>query len=226
VKDIEGFTVRFEDDGPAYSVIGIMKDYHFQSLHRKIEPLTLSLNNEGRPSNYIFIKTAPGNLDASMATIESAWKASAPGPFLGSFVDENTDRLYTGDKVLAKIFVSGAVITIIISCMGLFAIALIAIGQRNKEIGIRKVLGASVITITALISRDFLKLVILAILIATPIAWFVMNKWLGIYAYSIDINWWVFLLAGLLAISIAAITVGFQTIRAALMNPVKALRSE
>ena len=226
VKDIEGFTVRFEDDGPAYNVIGIMKDYHFQSLHRKIEPLTLSLNSEGRPSNYIFIKTAPGCLDASMATIESAWKASAPGAFLGSFVNENTDRLYTGDKVLAKIFVSGAVITIIISCMGLFAIALIAIGQRNKEIGIRKVLGAGVITITALISRDFLKLVILAILIATPIAWFVMNKWLGIYAYSIDINWWVFLLAGLLAISIAAITVGFQTIRAALMNPVKALRSE
>ena len=226
VKNIEGFTVRFEEDGPAYSVIGIMKDYHFQSLHRKIEPLTLSLNNEGRPSNYIFIKTAPGNLEASMTTIESAWKASAPGAFLGSFVDENTARLYTGDKVLAKIFISGAVITIIISCMGLFAIALISIGQRNKEIGIRKVLGAGVITITALISRDFLKLVILAILIATPIAWFVMNKWLGIYAYSIDINWWVFLLAGFLAISIAAITVGFQTIRAALMNPVKALRSE
>ncbi|SIO43611.1 ABC transporter permease [Chitinophaga niabensis] len=226
VKDIEGFTVRFEEDGPAYSVIGIMKDYHFQSLHRKIEPLTLSLNNEGRPSDYIFIRTAPGNLEASMATIESAWKASAPGAFLGSFVDENTARLYTGDKVLAKIFISGAVITIIISCMGLFAIALITIGQRNKEIGIRKVLGAGVVTITALISRDFLKLVILAILIATPIAWFVMNKWLGIYAYSIDINWWVFLLAGLLAISIAAITVGFQTIRAALMNPVKALRSE
>lgn len=226
VKDIEGFTVRFEEDGPAYNVIGIMKDYHFQSLHRKIEPLTLSLNNEGRPSNYIFIKTAPGSLEASMATIESAWKAVAPGPFLGSFVDENTARLYTGDKVLARIFISGAVITIIISCMGLFAIALIAIGQRNKEIGIRKVLGAGVITITALISRDFLKLVVLAILIATPIAWFVMNKWLGIYAYSINISWWVFLLAGLLAISIAAVTVGFQTIRAALMNPVKALRSE
>lgn len=226
VKDIEGFTVRFEEDGPVHNVIGIMKDYHFQSLHRKIEPLTLSLNNEGRPSNYIFIKTAPGSLEASMATIESAWKAVAPGPFLGSFVDENTDRQYKGDKVLAKIFVSGAVITIIISCMGLFAIALIAIGQRNKEIGIRKVLGAGVLTITALISRDFLKLVILAILIATPIAWFVMNKWLEIYAYSINISWWVFLLAGLLAISIAAITVSFQTIRAALMNPVKALRSE
>ncbi|WP_343304995.1 ABC transporter permease [Chitinophaga niabensis] len=226
VKDIEGFTVRFEEDGPVYSVIGIMKDYHFQSLHRKIEPLTLSLNNEGRPSNYIFIKTAPGSLEASMETIESEWKAAAPGPFLGSFVDENTDRQYKGDKVLAKIFISGAVITIIISCMGLFAIALIAIGQRNKEIGIRKVLGAGVLTITALISRDFLKLVILAILIATPIAWFVMNKWLEIYAYSINISWWVFLLAGLLAISIAAITVSFQTIRAALMNPVKALRSE
>lgn len=226
VKDIEGFTVQFDKEGPAYRVIGIMRDYHFQSLHRKIEPLTLQLNNKERPSNYVFIKTEPGSLSAAMATIESAWKASAPGPFLGSFLDENTDRLYTGDKVLAKIFVSGAVITIIISCMGLFAIALIAIGQRNKEIGIRKVLGAGVITITALISRDFLKLVILAILIASPIAWFVMNRWLGIYAYSIDINWWVFLLAGLLAISIAAVTVGFQTIRAALMNPVKALRSE
>lgn len=226
LKNIEGFSVRFDEDGPAYNVIGIVKDYHFQSLHRKIEPLTLRLNNAEDPPTYIFVKTAPGNLSASMETIESAWKASAPGTFLGSFVDENTDRLYTGDKVLSKIFVSGAVITIIISCMGLFAIALISIGQRNKEIGIRKVLGAGVITITALISRDFLKLVILAILIATPISWFVMDKWLEVYAYSIGISWWVFLLAGLLAISIAAVTVGFQTIRAALMNPVKALRSE
>lgn len=227
VKDIEGFILHFDEDGPEYRVIGIMKDYHFQSLHRKIEPLTLQLSTQADPPGYIFVKTAPGNLAASMQTIEGAWKASAPASaFLGSFVDENTNRQYNEDKVISKIFVSGAVITIIISCMGLFAIALITIGQRNKEIGIRKVLGAGVMTITMLISRDFLKLVVLAILIATPIAWFVMNKWLGIYAYSTDLNWWAFLLGGLLAISIAAITVSFQTIKAALMNPVKALRSE
>lgn len=227
VKDIEGFTLHFDEDGPEYRVVGIVKDYHFQSLHRKIEPLTLELNTPADPPGYIFVKTAPGKLEASMQTIEGAWKASAPtSAFLGSFVDENTNRQYNADKVISKIFVSGAVITIIISCMGLFAMAMISIGQRNKEIGIRKVLGAGVLTITALISKDFLKLVVLAILIATPIAWFVMNKWLGIYAYSTDLNWWVFLLGGLLAISIAALTVSFQTIKAALMNPVKALRSE
>jgi ABC-type antimicrobial peptide transport system permease subunit len=162
-----------------------------------------------------------------MKTIEAAFKKAAPGQtFLASFVNENTEKQYKFESVLMKIFVSGAVLTIIISCMGLFAIAMLAIGRRTKEIGIRKVLGASAAGIAGLIATDFLKLVALAILIATPVAWYIMSEWLKSYAYRIEISWWVFVLAGLLATLIAAVTVSFQSIRAALMNPVKSLRSE
>ncbi len=227
VKDPVGYRFRMDEDGDEYHIKGVVKDYNFKSLHEEIAPLTMYLNRPEEQPEYIFVKTKPGNLHASMKTIEAAFKKSAPGQaFLASFVNENTEKQYKFEATLMKIFISGAVLTIIISCMGLFAIAMLAIGRRTKEIGIRKVLGASAAGIAGLIATDFLKLVALAILIATPVAWYVMSEWLKGYAYRVDINWWVFALAGLLAVLIAAATVSFQSIRAALMNPVKSLRSE
>ncbi|MBC8151632.1 MAG: FtsX-like permease family protein, partial [Bacteroidetes bacterium] len=146
--------------------------------------------------------------------------------FQGSFLDENTDRWYRKEEKLSQMYTLAAGIAIVLSCMGLFAIALLTIQQRTKEIGVRKVLGASVGSIVALLSKDFLKLVLIAIVIASPIAWYAMNQWLKDFAYKIDIEWWVFAGAGLLAVSIALLTVSFQSVKAALMNPVKSLRSE
>lgn len=228
VKDIIGYRFRFDTDAKEeYEVVGVVKNYHFKSLHEEIAPLTLFLNRAGDPPSYIFVKVAPGNLQASMQKIESAWKGAVPGAaFNGSFLDENTSRLYNDEKRLSRIFVSGALLTIVISCMGLFAIAMMAINQRTKEIGVRKVLGASVGSITALVSKDFLKLVLLSILIATPVAWLLMSKWLENYAYSVGLNIWVFLAAGFVATLVAVITISFQTVKAALMNPVRSLRTD
>jgi len=159
--------------------------------------------------------------------LEKAWKDVNPKtPFLASFLDENTNRSYTKEKRLSGIFMSGAVLAILISCMGLFAIAMLAILQRTKEIGIRKVLGASVPHIVGLVSRDFLLLVVIAIVIASPIAWYLMHNWLQSFAYRIDIAWWVFIIAGLAAVLIAFVTLSLQSVKAALKNPVTSLRSE
>lgn len=227
IKEPVGYRFRMDSEGPEYHINGIVKDFHFKSLHEEIAPLIMHLNQQDERPLYIFVKTKPGNLPASMKTIETAFKKAAPGQaFLASFVNENTEKQYKFEATLMKIFVSGAVLTIIISCMGLFAIAMLAIARRTKEIGIRKVLGASAAGIAGLIAADFLKLVALAILIATPVAWYVMSEWLKGYAYRIGISWWVFVLAGLLAVLIAAATISFQSIRAALVNPVKSLRSE
>ncbi len=162
-----------------------------------------------------------------MEVIKKAWKEVNPkATFLASFLDENTDRTYNKEARLSKIFMSGAVLAILISCMGLFAIALLAIVQRTKEIGIRKVLGASVPQIVGLVSKDFLLLVLVAIVIATPLAWYVMHNWLQSFYYRIQISWWVFALAGLIALVIAFITLSLQSVKAALKNPVNSLRSE
>jgi ABC-type antimicrobial peptide transport system permease subunit len=219
-------TAVLDLDGSRLQVIGVVKDFHFQSLYRELGPLTMTV----RPNwgiSYIFVRVQPDNLPASMAVLEKAWKDVNPKtPFMASFLDENTDRSYTKEKRLSGIFMSGAVLAILISCMGLFAIAMLAILQRTKEIGIRKVLGASVPHIVGLVSRDFLLLVVIAIVIASPIAWYLMHNWLQSFAYRIDIAWWVFIIAGLAAVLIAFVTLSFQSVRAALKNPVTSLRSE
>jgi putative ABC transport system permease protein len=162
-----------------------------------------------------------------MALLKKEWEAVVPNAeFKGSFLDENTNRQYRSEEKLSKLFISAAVLAIVLSCMGLFAIAVMVMAQRTKEIGVRKVLGASVASIVALLSKDFLKLVLVGIVIASPLAWYTMNEWLKEYAYKIDIEWWVFALAGLLAVGIAFLTVSFQSIKAALRNPVRSLRSE
>ncbi|GAB4047292.1 ABC transporter permease [Spirosoma litoris] len=213
-------------DNKEYQIVGVVSDFNLYSLHQEAKPITLQMQSNF-PIQYILVRVNPQNLTGAMESIKAAWKTIAPKQeFIGSFLDENTERWYRKEQRLATIFSSAAGIAILLSCMGLFSIALIAIQQRTKEIGVRKVLGASVFSIVGLLSKDFLKLVVAAIVIASPIAWYAMDKWLSDFAYKIDIEWWVFALAGVLAIIIALATVSFQSVRAALMNPVKSLRSE
>ena len=213
-------------DTKEFQIVGVVSDFNLYSLHQEAQPVTLQMQSNW-PISYILVRVNPQNLTGAMETIKRVWKTIAPRQeFIGSFLDENTERWYKKEQRLATIFSSAAGVAILLSCMGLFAIALITIQQRTKEIGVRKVLGASVTSIVTLLSKDFLKLVIVAILIAAPIGWWAMNKWLADFAYKINIDWWVFALAGGLAIFIALITVSFQSIKAALMNPVKSLRSE
>ncbi len=213
-------------DNKPFQIVGVVSDFNLYSLHQEAQPIALQMQSNW-PISYVLIRVNPQNLTGAMETIKTAWKTVAPKQeFIGSFLDENTERWYKKEQRLSTIFSSAAGIAILLSCMGLFSIALISIQQRTKEIGIRKVLGASISSIVTLLSKDFMKLVLVAILIASPLAWWAMDKWLADFPYKIDIEWWVFALAGTLAIVIALATVSFQSIKAALMNPVKSLRSE
>jgi predicted permease len=213
-------------DDKSFQIVGVVSDFNLYSLHQEAQPIVLQMHSSSSIS-YILVRVNPQNLTAAMETVKATWKTIAPKQeFIGSFLDENTERWYRKEQRLATIFSSAAGIAIVLSCMGLFAIALLTIQQRTKEIGVRKVLGASVGSIVTLLSKDFLKLVFIAIVIASPIGWWAMNKWLQDFAYKIDIEWWVFALAGALAIVIALVTVSFQSVKAALTNPVKSLRSE
>ena len=208
------------------TIIGVVDDYHFASLHDQIEPMTLFFNKPFGLA-YLFVRVRANAPATTMALLERTYRSIAPkSPFTGTFLDENVNNQYNKEQRLATVFVSAAWLAILLSCVGLFAIALMTIQTRTKEIGVRKVLGASVFSIVSLLSKDFLKLVLIAIVIASPLAWWAMNKWLQDFAYRIDIEWWVFALAGLLAVGIALLTVSFQSIRAALMNPVQSIRSE
>ncbi|HEU4551368.1 MAG TPA: ABC transporter permease [Chitinophaga sp.] len=207
-------------------VIGIVKDFNFRSLQENIEPLSMYMQPNAAVS-YIFVKVPPGNLAASMALVTKRWKEVFPGKETDpSFLDENTDRQYQKEKRFSSIFISAAVLAIVISCMGLFAISVLVMTQRTREIGVRKVLGASVTSIVALLSKDFVKLVLLSVIIASPIAWYIMEQWLQHYAYRIHIHIGIFAGAAAIAVLVAVITVSVQSIRAALMNPVKSIRTE
>lgn len=166
-------------------------------------------------------------MKATLQAITATWKSFSPNqPIRYTFMDESFANMYADVQRMGHIFTTCAVLAIIIACLGLFALSAFMAEQRSKEIGIRKVLGATVSGITALLSLDFVKLVILAIIIASPIAWWAMNKWLQGFVYHIEVQWWVFALAGFVAVAIALLTVSFQSVKAALMNPVKSLKSE
>ncbi|WP_234736839.1 ABC transporter permease [Tellurirhabdus bombi] len=225
-KNPIGVTFMADSAQGMLQVVGVVKDYHHESLKQKIQPNTLIMDQKW-PLFYILVKIAPNNIPATMAVLKKEWETVVPNSeFKGSFLDENANRQYRNEEKLSKLFISAAVLAIVLSCMGLFAIAVMVMAQRTKEIGVRKVLGASVASIVTLLSKDFLKLVLVGIVIASPLAWYTMNEWLKEYAYKIDIEWWIFALAGLLAVGIAFLTVSFQSIKAALRNPVRALRSE
>lgn len=213
-------------DSIKYAIIGVVKDYNFQGFNSSIKPLTIFMNLNW-DIHFAYIKVAPQNLAQSFAIVQNAWKKTEPSAeFMGSFLDENIERSLKQETVMTTIITSGAFIAIALSCLGLFAISLLVVAQRTKEIGLRKVVGASVTSITMLLSRDFLKLVSLSILIATPLSWFAMSKWLEGYAYRIDLSVWFFVATAAMSILIAFATISFRTIRAARMNPVESLRTE
>jgi len=207
-------------------IIGVIKDFHFNSLHSPIQPLIVRLQDTVHWGN-ILIRTRAGQTKQAIATMEKLCKELNPNfTFTYSFTDEEYQKLYNNEQVVGKLSKAFAFLGIFISCLGLLGLAMFTAEQRIKEIGIRKVLGASVGSLFTLLSKEFLLLVLIALVIATPVAWIGMNKWLNAYTYHTTIDWWVFALSAVLAVMIALITVSFQSAKAALMNPVKSLRSE
>jgi putative ABC transport system permease protein len=207
-----------------YHIIGVVRDFNFNSLRDNITPVVLMLN-EDRGALAIRIKTQ--NIPNLMKQIENKWKSISPNrPFAYSFMDQDFDATYRSEQHIGTIFVSFTTLAVIIACLGLFGLATYAAEQRTKEIGIRKVLGANMSTIIRMLSKDFIKLVLIAILIASPLAWLLIQKWLQGFAYRENIQWWILALAGLIAIIIAFITISFQSVKASMTNPVDSLRSE
>jgi putative ABC transport system permease protein len=208
-----------------WDVIGVINDYHQKSLRYPLEPTMLMPAYS--TNSYIFVKVKLQNLSATIAAIKGKYDAFFPGNLFDySFVDERFNAQYRNDQLFGKVFALFSGFAIFIACLGLLGLSLFATMQRTKEIGVRKVLGASVSNIVMLLSKDFIRLVIIAFVVASPVAYFIMHKWLQDFAYRINISWWIFLLAGLLAVFIALATISFQAIKAAIANPVQSLRTE
>jgi len=206
------------------TIVGVVKDFHFKSLKEKISPLLFFSRWKG---NILSIRTTAGHAQEAIAAVEKQYKKYAGNtPFSYNFLDKAFEEHYKSEQRAGTLFNVFAAIAIFISCLGLFGLATYTAQVKTKEIGIRKVLGASVGGIVQLISREFLKLVLIAVVIATPVAWWAMNKWLQGFEYRVNVAWWVFVLAGIIALLIALLTVSFQAIKAAVANPVKSLRSE
>ena len=206
-----------------YTIVGVVKDFHFKSLHEQITPLLMVLH----PESGLIIKTKTKDVAGILATIKKRWKDFGPeDPVDYAFLDDLYNKTYDAEQKTGRILNIFAVITILVACMGLFGLATYTAEQRAKEIGIRKVLGASVAQVTNMLSKEFIKLVLIACVIAFPLSYWAMTKWLQDFAYRVSMSWWVFVVAGLSALIIALITVSFQAIKAAVANPVKSLRTE
>jgi len=228
-----GKTVRWPQWQPATpadsikqgKVIGVVKDFNYKTIHQKIEPLVMQI----LPGEFsqIVVRIRPLATKDALAVLAKNWRTEAgEWPFEYTFLDEQFAAQYRSEQIFSKVFGLFTFLSIFITCLGLFGLAAFTAEQRTKEIGVRKVLGASVVSIVTLLSKDFISLVLIALIIASPIAWYGMSHWLDTFAYKIRIQWWMFILAGLLAMLITFLTVLFQSVRAALLNPVKSLRSE
>ena len=221
-KEAVGKTLMF---GPKKRVVGVVKDFNFASLHDNVKPLVIGFSPEW--GNNISLRLKTENLSATMKELESTWKTVATqSPFTSSFLQEDFDSLYHTEQNIRNVLSAFTFLSILVACLGLFGLASFTIKQRFKEIGIRKVLGSSISGIVQLLSKDFLKLVVISFVIAAPIGWYLMNKWLQDYAYRIDISFWVFVIAGSTAFLIAFLTVSLQAMKAAMTSPVKSLRTE
>jgi putative ABC transport system permease protein len=229
-QDAVGKWLAFEPDGEQirFTIIGVVKNFHFKDLHETIEPFAFRFYNDANGGfNYMIAHSSGGNLPHSLSTLENTWKKLNPNePFEYSFLDQDFQKNYEAESRQAGLINYFTIIAIIISCLGLFGLATFTAEQRTKEIGIRKVLGAGVSGLVALLSKDFLRLVLIAVIIASPLAWWAMHKWLQNFAYQTSITWQVFALTTLLAIVIAFVTISFQAIKAAIANPIKSLRTE
>ena len=217
------------DNGPengavGFTIIGVVKNFHFESLREQIRPLAMRLGADN--SGGIF-RVQPQELSSLLAQVEAVWKEMAPGmPFTYRFLDESFDAMYRAEQRVAKLGLSFAILAILIACLGLFGLVTYMAEQRTREIGVRKVLGASVSSIVGMMGKDFIRLILVAALIAFPLAWYAMNRWLQDYAFRIQLGWWVFGVAGLITLLIAFATIAFQALRAARRNPINALRAE
>jgi len=205
-------------------IIGLIKDFHFESLRQNIGPLCMRLGNSTGLASFRINTT---NAEDLIKQISDRWKTLAPGlPFSYRFLSDSFDEMYRSEQRAGRIAIVFAILAVLIACLGLFGLVTFMAEQRTKEIGVRKVLGASVSNVVALLSKDFLLLVLIACVFAFPVAWWAMNKWLQDFSYRINITWWVFAIAGFAAFIIALITVSFQAFKAAIANPVKSLRTE
>jgi len=220
-------------------IIGVMKDFNYESLHTKIEPLVLSLKFDtmarqssnvsfaNSPKPRISVRMKAGNLQDNIAILKKAWQAVVPNQdFEYHFLDEKLASAYEQEQKSATVVKIASGLSIFIACMGLFGLATLTVTRRTKEIGIRKVLGANATQLVQLLSKDFLLLVVIASLIAFPVAWWAMKTWLSDFAYRTTIGWWIFLIAGIASIVVAFVTISTQAIKAAMANPVKSLRTE
>ena len=229
-KPADALNQLIDMQGKNYPIVGVVADFHEQSFHERIGPVFIGYMPQQSRNIGIKLNTNDKQLSdikATLATIEKAWKEVYPdNKFDYTFLDDSIAKLYSAEQKTGQLVNTATAIAILISCMGLFGLATFTAEQRTKEIGVRKVLGASVTSIVALLSKDFLTLVLVALVIASPIAWWAMHRWLKGFSYKVDLEWWVFALAGLLAIGISLLTVSFQSIKAALANPVKSLRNE
>jgi len=225
-KNPMGQTVNFWYNNKKYTVIGVVKDYHYQPLNQKIDPQLFTMKPD---NNYgmVYIKIKANTVAVSLQTIQKKFKQLFPlSPYSYTFMNEANLRDYEAEAKWKQIMLFGAILTIFISCIGLFGLSVLSAEKRTKEIGIRKVLGASVKRVVTILSKDFLKLVFISLIIAIPAAWLAANKWLENYPYRIALDWWLFASAGILVVLIALVTVSFQAIKAAVANPVKSLRAE
>jgi len=216
---------KFDQWGRKGVIIGVVKDFHFRSLQEVIKPLSIRIEPNG--CDLVSVNISSKNIPATIAAIESKWKTLIPKrPFSYYFLDEFFDKQYRAEDRFGNLFLNFAILAIFISCLGLLGLASYSTMQRVKEIGIRKVMGASISNILNLLSKEFMKLIGIAFLIAAPLAWYFMHQWLQGFAYRTTVQWWVFAMAGILALIIAVATISFQAIKAAIANPVKSLRTE
>jgi len=227
--DAVGKKIQFDfgDYHMALQIVGVVKNFNFESLHNEIKPYGFTTGIFANRYGYVIASLQSNDYSRLITDIEKIWvKLNPATPFVYSFLDQDFQRNYEKEQRTSTVIVYFTFIAILIACLGLFGLAAFSAEQRTKEVGIRKVLGASVADVAALLSKDFVRLVILAIVIASPLGWWVMNNWLKEFAYRINISWWMFALAGSIAIAIAILTVSFQAIKAAIDNPVKSLRTE
>ncbi|HPW61875.1 MAG TPA: hypothetical protein PLJ13_06240, partial [Cyclobacteriaceae bacterium] len=220
-----GTPIRALDGHPAGRIVGVVNDFHYRSLHRRIEPLVLRID----PRNMwcMSVKLSAGNLKSHLAVLEKEWKQLAPDyPFSYQFVDQTIDRQYKAEQNTGVLIGSFAALAIIIACLGLLGLTAFMTGQRKKEIGVRKVLGASVSGIIMLLSKDFSRLILIAFILVVPLAWYAMNQWLADFAYQVNISPFVFVGAGLVVLIIAFTSVFYQALKAAIVNPSETLRNE
>jgi len=206
-------------------IVGVYKDYHYQSLHNDIGPQALFI--EPGQFSFLMLKTSGASISATMAGIETIWKDMAPGrAFVFKFLDDEFDALYRSDRQIGTIVSIFSILAVFIACLGLLGLASYSAEQRTKEIGIRKAMGANVGQIFVLMTSELAQLVIISVAISVPFAWYIMSRWLDNFAYRIDLAWWIFALAGLTALALAVITVTYQSVKAAMADPIESLRYE